>query len=245
METVRYGLDLDVIVVRAGTGDRRSTTSRPHATTALPRAYPADRWCRTPIRISSGWATTGRGSAGTRATIFFGYALITPRQMLIANHYSPLMERRAEHPVRLASGQVTNATVQSQPGYHSYPPGGSSYASDMATAQFSSPIPQSAGVTTYSILFQGYNPSTYTGYNLLSYGYTARIGWNQIAVGRYGHDYLFGRPSQYSPDPAYYMNISTTRPPPTAPNSKAAIPAALRSSSPVRRGSCTWPGPTT
>ena len=82
----------------------------------------------------------------------------------------------------------------------------------MATAQFSSPIPQSAGITTYSILFQGYNPSTYAGYNLLNYGQTAAIGWNKICVGQYGH--CFSWDSPYSPDPAYYMNYlyDTTTP---------------------------------
>ena len=83
---------------------------------------------------------------------------------------------------------MTSVTVQSEPGSHSDSP---TYASDMATAQFSSVIPQSAGITTYSILFQGYfqgyNADPYAGYNLLSYGQTAAIGWNTDRLGQYGH----------------------------------------------------------
>jgi fibronectin-binding autotransporter adhesin len=133
-----------------------------------------------------GWDTPG----GTQS-----FAMITPRQMLIANHYQPGIGQAIGFAT--AGGTVTTFTVQSRPGTHGgYPP-------DMATAQLSNPIPPSAGITSYSILFQGYNPSTYAGYNLLGYGQVAAIGWNQIAAVDTGTNFQFGSP--FTPDSAYYM----------------------------------------
>jgi fibronectin-binding autotransporter adhesin len=141
-----------------------------------------------------GWNQNG----GTQS-----FALITPRQMLIANHYTPGIGQGIQFVN--ASGQVTTVTVQSQPGTHAGAP-------DMATAQFSNPIPQSAGITAYSILFQGYNTSKYVGDNLLTYGQMAAIGWNQINTVNTGTN--LGFPPPYGPDPAYYMEYlyDTTTP---------------------------------
>ncbi len=108
---------------------------------------------------------------------------------------------------------MTNVTVQSEPGWHGTG-GGTEYAPDLATAQFSSVIPQSAGITTYPILFQGYTASTYVGDNLLSYGQTAAIGWNTIAAVDTGTNLFAGFGSAYVPDSAYYMEFlyDTTTP---------------------------------
>ncbi|MGO9111564.1 MAG: autotransporter-associated beta strand repeat-containing protein [Thermoguttaceae bacterium] len=163
-----------------------------------------------PSFIGLGYDWSGVGWVADSAyTPYVSYALLTPRQMLVANHYSPLKLSAPNIQFVSAAGQVTNATVQSEPGAHSVSP---TFASDMATAQFSSAIPQSAGITTYSILFQGYNPSTYAGFNLLSYGWTAEIGWNQIASVNTGTAYNWGTP--FTPDSAYYENFlyDTTTP---------------------------------
>ena len=158
-----------------------------------------------PSFIGLGYDWSGVGWVQNNGNMCFG--LITPRQMLIANHYQPGVGQNIQF--ASASGQVTTATVQSQPGTHSDSP---TYASDMATARFSSAIPQSAGIVTYPILFQGYNPRTYAGYNLLSYGQTESIGWNKIDSVNTGTGYDWGGP--FSPDSAYYMNFlyDTTTP---------------------------------
>jgi fibronectin-binding autotransporter adhesin len=152
-----------------------------------------------PSYIGLGYDWSGVGWA--QSNINDGFALITPRQMLISNGNPPGVGQHVEF--ASASGQMTAVTVQSQPGTHAgIPP-------DMATAQFSSPIPQSAGISTYSILFQGYNPVSYQGYNLLTYGLqntyqTPAIGWNQIngvdTLDNYGFD------PPFTPDSAYYTN---------------------------------------
>ncbi len=160
-----------------------------------------------PSFIGAGYDWSGVGWNNSSLSGNQCFALITPRQMLIENHYQPGVGTNIQFVS--ATGQLTTVTVQSQPGTHSTSP---TYASDMATAVFSNPIPQSAGLTTYSILFQGYNPSAYVGYNLLNYGQTAAIGWNQIASVNTGTGYAWGNP--FSPDPAYYMNYlyDTTTP---------------------------------
>ncbi|MGA2254259.1 MAG: hypothetical protein ABSG53_06310, partial [Thermoguttaceae bacterium] len=149
------------------------------------------------IGLGYDWSGVGWNAANGDVS----YALITPRQMLVANHYSPLKEGGPNIQFVSSDGQVTSVTVQSEPGAHVDPP----YPSDMATAQFSRPIPQSAGISTYSILFQGYDPNTYAGYNLLSYGWTAAIGWNTIDTVQTGTSFFSGSSSAFSPDSAYYM----------------------------------------
>ncbi len=164
--------------------------------------------------IGSGYDWSGVGwNSGSGV---HSYALITPRQMVIANHYAPLNLNQPNPQFVSNGGQLTTVSIQSQPGTHPYPigSGGGSYASDLATAQLSNPISQSAGLTTYSILFQGYNPNTYVGYNLLSYGQTAAIGWNTIAAVGTGTELFDGFGPKYTPDPAYYMEFlyDTTTP---------------------------------
>jgi autotransporter-associated beta strand protein len=149
------------------------------------------------IGLGYDWSGVGWNAANDN----LNYALITPRQMLVANHYSPLKTSGPNIQFVSNTGQLTNVTVESEPGTHGDPP----YPSDMATAQFSSPIPQSAGLTTYSILFLGYTPSNYVGLNLLSDGMTAAIGWNKINAVNTGTVLFDGFGPNYVPDNAYYM----------------------------------------
>ena len=123
-------------------------------------------------------------------------ALLTPRQLLMANHY----KQSGTIQFVSASGQATNAFVQ----YGNWQNAGA--PTDLGTATLTTPLPQSASIQPYSILFQGYNPNTYVGYNLLSYGWTAEIGWNKIASVNTG-TYYFNYPgSPFAPDSSYYMN---------------------------------------
>ena len=135
-----------------------------------------------PSFIGIGYDWSGVGWYMTNGNIT--YALITPRQMLVANHYLPSPGIGSNIQFVSSGGQVTSVTVQSEPGSHSDSP---TFASDMATAQFSSVIPQSAGITTYPILFQGYNANTYAGYNLLSCGQDGGDRLEQDRLREYGH----------------------------------------------------------
>ena len=121
-----------------------------------------------PSFIGLGYDWSGVGWANyddTRSQRVDNSAANTDRQPLFAR-------LRLKHPVRLRNrtGDYANL-VQSQVG---------SYGGDIGAAQFTGPIPQNAGISNYSVLFQGYNPNTYAGYNLLNYGWTASIGWNKI-----------------------------------------------------------------
>ncbi len=158
-----------------------------------------------PSFIGLGYDWSGVGWLQTDGNL--SNALLTPRQVLIANHNSPGVSGTLQF--ASASGQVTSVTVQTQPGTHST---SSTYAPDMATAEFSSLIPQNAGIAITPILFQGYNPSTYANYDLLIYGGAAQIGWNQIASVATGSSYNWGPP--FTPDSAYYMafNFNYTTP---------------------------------
>ncbi len=159
------------------------------------------------IGLGYNWSGVGWNASNNAAPIGnMSFGLITPRQVLIANHYQPGVGSSIEF--ASASGQVTMVTVQSQPGAHGGDP-----APDMATAQFSNPIPQSAGITPYPILFQGYNASVYEGDNLLFYGQTAAVGLNQIGYVDTGTNLGFQPPN--GPDPAYYMEYYYNM---TAPN---------------------------
>ena len=81
-------------------GRSRSTTSRPRGTTASLPVTPTGRWCRTPIHPSSGWATIGRGSAGTQNN---GNHELRPDHAAANADCQPLSPPRpsAQHPVRL------------------------------------------------------------------------------------------------------------------------------------------------
>ena len=90
-----------------------------------------------PSFIGTGYDWSGVGWNAGNAVLSYG--LITPRQMLVANHYTPLKLDSPNIQFVSSGRQVTSVTVQSEPGSHGDPP----FPSDMAIAQFSTVIPQS------------------------------------------------------------------------------------------------------
>ncbi len=111
-----------------------------------------------------GWLTTN----GKKC-----FALLGPCDALIANHYPLGVSSTAQF--LSASGQVESDTVAAQPGVHS------GYTNDLAVATLASPIPASDNITYYSILFEGYNPNSYVGDNVLSMARGQTTAWGNTA----------------------------------------------------------------
>jgi autotransporter-associated beta strand protein len=118
------------------------------------------------IGLDYDWSGVGWMQANPNTSL----ALLTPRQVLMANHY----KQSGAIQFLSANGQVTSAEVQ----YGNWQNAG--VPTDLATGTFTAPLPPSAGIQPYSILFLGYDPNQYLGYNLLNYGWVASIGWNKI-----------------------------------------------------------------
>ena len=110
-----------------------------------------------------GWSSTSSGQS---------FALLGSRYFVYASHYAPGSS------LQFAS---TDGTLKT----YSVGTLSGSLGGDLAVGGLTTRIAQSDNVHSYSMLFLGYPASTYpnayTGLNLLSYGWTARIGWNNIA----------------------------------------------------------------
>jgi autotransporter-associated beta strand protein len=122
--------------------------------------------------IGLGYDWSGVGWSATNDTQSF--ALLGSKFILYANHYTPDVGSTINFTT--GDGTVYSNTVASVSG--PLITGG-----DLAIAVLNSSV--SSNITSYPILFLGYNTSInspyYTAYsNLLLYGWTARIGWNQL-----------------------------------------------------------------
>jgi len=125
------------------------------------------------------------------------FALLGPRCVLIANHYPAGVGDSITF--LSTDGQLKTYTVGQTLGTHAVPP----YASDLAVAVLTAPIPASDNVHAYPVLFKGYSPSLYVGSNLLMYGQTAQIGWNSIW---HAGQLLLNDSPPYGPDSAAYFD---------------------------------------
>jgi fibronectin-binding autotransporter adhesin len=99
------------------------------------------------------------------------YALLGPRNYLYANHW-PASNWGNTVNFLSTDNVVKTYTVQNESG---------SLLGDLAVGTFTQPISASDNVHYYSILFEGYSGTTYIGKQLLNYGWTAQVGWNQVS----------------------------------------------------------------
>ncbi len=142
--------------------------------------------------IGLGYDWSGVGWSATNYNQSF--ALLGPQFFLYANHYTPAVGSTIDFTA--SNGAFHSYTVQSVSGRLIT-------GSDLAIGMFTSPIPSSDNVHSYSILFLGYDTSPNSPYyntqyqNLLLYGWTARIGWNSLTN--------IYPPGTFSGDQGYYF----------------------------------------
>jgi autotransporter-associated beta strand protein len=148
--------------------------------------------------IGLGYDWSGVGWSATNDTQSF--ALLGSQFILCANHYAPAVGNTINFTT--GDGIVHGYTVASLANNSS---GRLISGSDLDIAVLSSPV--SSNITSYPILFLGYNTSGgspyYSAYsNLLLYGWTARIGTNSI------ESYNNGGIRQLPDDSGYYIYYS-------------------------------------
>ena len=126
-----------------------------------------------PSFLGAGYDWSGVGWVNSEPTM--GVALLGPDQVLLANHYHPAVG--ATLTFSSSTGGTISDTVASLQGTHA------GYTNDMVVGTLAAPIPASANVCYYSILFQGYSPSAYVGDTVLLYGYNFNVSPNVPWIG--------------------------------------------------------------
>jgi len=151
------------------------------------------------IGLGYDWSGVGWNAADPNQS----FALLGPRFFLYARHYSPGVGATLQFTP--SDGEINSYTVQALSG-------ALISGSDLAVGKFTAPIPETDNIHPYSILFLGYDTSITSPYhasnytNLLLYGWTARIGWNQLTN--------ILPPNYFSGDQGYYFDypFDTTTP---------------------------------
>jgi autotransporter-associated beta strand protein len=149
-----------------------------------------------PSFIGAGYDWSGVGWADYDPSR--GFALLGPDQVLVANHFSPgLAETLSFSP---STGGTISVTIASLQGTHV------GLTNDLAVGTLTTPIPASANVCYYPILFQGYSPSAYVGDTVLMYGNGPQrspwIGSSTIAA---AGQLLTDEAPPYGPDYSQYV----------------------------------------
>jgi fibronectin-binding autotransporter adhesin len=148
-----------------------------------------------PSFIGAGYDWSGVGWNANNSSQSF--ALLGPRHYIYANHYPAGVGSQLDF--TSGDGTVKQYTIQAQSG---------SLYGDLAVGSLTAPISAADNIQPYSILFLGYatglNSNPYEGLQMLQYGWTAKIGWNQLQ-----------HVVKFADDPSHYYfdySVDTTTP---------------------------------